>query len=113
MNKSSLVSSLPISMPSVRFKMNLSLKFLLAFALTIIFSLLITCVYLLNVYTSEVYTVSKYGKMMNQLSQENKFLEINLTKADSLQNMGNYVQNFERAGKIEYIRVLETTALAK
>jgi len=30
-----------------------------------------------------------------------------------LVNVGNYVQNFEKADRIEYLRVLQSTALAK
>lgn len=81
--------------------------------ITALFALIISSIYLLNVYTAEVYAANQYEKRANQLSEENKFLEINLTKAGSLQKVDNYVQNFERAGKIEYIRVLESTALAK
>ncbi|MBL7142539.1 MAG: hypothetical protein ISS83_02705 [Candidatus Pacebacteria bacterium] len=113
MNKYSLVSNMPISIPLVGFKMKLSLKLVWLVVLTAMFSLLISSIYLLNAYTSEVFAANQYEKRISQLSEENKFLEINLTKAGSLQNMGNYVQNFERAGKIEYIRVLESTALAK
>ncbi|MBM3257636.1 MAG: hypothetical protein FJZ05_00170 [Candidatus Nealsonbacteria bacterium] len=111
MNKSSLVSSLPLSLPLIRFKVGL--KFVWFFLLTVIVSLLISSIYLLNVYTSEVYAASQYEKKVNQLSEENKLLEINMTRAGSLDKVDNYVQNFERAGRIEYIRVLESTALAK
>jgi len=111
MNKASLASSLPILFPFFRIK--LSLKLFWLFVLTAIVALLASSIYLVNVYTSEIYAVSQYEKKAKQLSEENKLLEINMTKAGSLQNADNYVQNFERAGKIEYIRVLESTALAK
>ena len=76
-------------------------------------SLFASSIYLVNVYTSEVYAAHQYEKMVKQLSEENKFLEINMTKAGSLQKADNYVQNFEKAGQIEYIRILESTALAR
>ena len=95
------------------FKFKFNLKFLWIFVLLAIFSLLIVSVHQLNAYTAEVYFIHSSEKKINQLSQENKILEINLAKANSLGNIGHYVQNFEKAGKIEYIRVLESTVLAK
>ncbi len=107
------MSPFPISIVPIRLKLNLGLKFLWIFILLIIFSLLIVSVYQLNVYTAEIYFIHNSGKKINQLSQENKVLEINLAKANSLFNVENYVQGFEKVGKIEYIRVLESTALAR
>ncbi|MDP1538920.1 MAG: hypothetical protein Q8M00_02715 [bacterium] len=109
----SLVSNFPISIAPIRLKLNLGLKFLWIFLLLIIFSLLIVSVYQLNVYTAEIYFIHNSEKKISQFSQENKILEINFAKANSLFNVGNYVQGFEKAGKIEYIRVLEGTVLAK
>lgn len=74
---------------------------------------MIISIFQLNDYTAGIYLINNYQKEINQFAQENKILEVNLTKANSLWNVENYVQNFERAGKIEYIRVLESTALAK
>ena len=88
-------------------KKNKSLIFLLTL------SLLVTFIYQLNAYTEEIYLISSSEKRISQISQENKILEINLTETNSLRNLNKYVQNFERAGKIEYLRVLEGTALAK
>ena len=109
----SLVLPFPISIVPIRLKLASVLKFFWAFVILIIFSLLIVSVYQLNAYTAEIYSGYDYGKKINELSQENKVLEINLAKANSLWNIGNYVQNFEKAGQIKYIRVLESTALAK
>ena len=97
----------------IRLKLSLGLKFFLIFILLIIFSFLIVFIYQLNAYTAEIYFIQNSEKKINQLTQENKTLGINLAKANSLWNIGNYVQNFEKAGKIEYIRVLESTVLAK
>jgi len=74
---------------------------------------LIVFIYQLNAYTSEVYFIQNSEKKISELTQENKTLGINFAEANSLWNIGNYVQNFEKAGKIEYIRVLESTVLAK
>lgn len=75
--------------------------------------LLFLSVYQLNTYAAEIYFISNSEKKIDRLSQENKILEINLAEANSLGNLGNYVQNFEKAERIEYIRVLEGTVLAK
>lgn len=109
----SLVSPFPISVVPLRLKLSLGLKFLWIFILLLIFSLLIVFIYQLNAYTSEVYFIQSSEKKISEFTQENKTLGINFAKANSLWNIGNYVQNFEKAGKIEYIRVLESTVLAK
>ncbi|MDD2696636.1 MAG: hypothetical protein PHE52_00560 [Candidatus Pacebacteria bacterium] len=111
MMKSFVYSNLPISISPVR--LNFRLKFLWILLSSVVFSLLAVCVFQLNAYTSQVYLISDYEKKLNYLNQENKMLEINFSKANSLVNIGNYVQNFEKANKIEYVRVLESTALAK
>lgn len=108
-----LVSNLPISITAPKVKINL--KIFLFFTLLLILSLFIVCIFQLNAYTKEVYQIQSYEKELNQLTQENKLLEISFSRASSLFNMSNFVQNqtFEKAGKIDYIRILESTALAK
>lgn len=78
-------------------------------------ALVAACVFQLNARTQEVYLLQQYEKQLNELTQENKLLEINFSKTNSLNNIGDLAQNqlFEKTTKIEYIRVLETTALAK
>jgi len=107
------VSDFPVSVVPLRLKLSSGLKFLWIFTLLIIFSLLIVFIHQLNAYTAEVYFIQNSEKKISQLNQENKTLGINLAEADSLWNIGNYVQNFEKASRIEYIRVLESTVLAK
>lgn len=108
-----LVSIFPLSITPFKLKLNLFLRFFIVFIILIIFSLLIVSVYQLNAYTAEVYFIHNSEKEIAQLARENKNLEINLAKANSLSNVGKYVQNFEKASKIEYIRVLENAALGK
>lgn len=125
------MSSFPISIAPIGLKLNSEprdsgakgkkryisspsgLKLLWIFILLIIFSLLIVFIYQLNVYTAEIYFIHNSEKRIAELSQENKILELNLAKANSLWNVGNYVQGFEKAGRLEYIRVLEGTVLAE
>lgn len=109
----SLVPTFPLSIVPFELKLSSLLKFFGAFIILIIFSLLIVSVYQLNAYTTEVYFIHNSEKGIAELTQENKILEINLAKANSLSNVEEYVQNFEKASKIEYIRVLENAALGK
>jgi len=112
-NKSLASNLFPISITPFSLKLSLILRFFWAFVALIIFSLLIVSVYQLNAYTAEIYFIHNSEKRIAELSQENKILEINLAKANSLWNVGDYVQNFEKTSKVEYIRVLESTALAR
>ena len=107
-----LTPSLPISITLPNFN-TLNLKLLWILAALIVFSLLAVSVYQLNAYTAEIYFIYDAEKKVTTLSQENKILEIDLAKANSLWSAGEYVQNFEKTSKIEYIRVLENTALAR
>ena len=102
------ISIMPISL-----KIKVNFKIIWTCLVLIFFSLSIVSVYQFNIYTSEIYFISQIEKEINQLSQENKILEISLAEANSLGNLGNYAQNFERTESIEYLRVLEGTALAK
>jgi energy-coupling factor transporter transmembrane protein EcfT len=108
--------TLVLNLPFLRiFKISLNLKFLWLFIFLIILSLLIVCIFQLNAYTKEFYLIQNYEKKLNQLTQENKNLEINFSQANSLKHLGSYLENqvFEKAERIEYIRVLEGTVLAK
>lgn len=79
----------------------------------VVFSLLAVLVYQINLYTSEIYFTHQAEKEIKNLSHENKALEVDLAKASSLGRIENYVHNFEKIDKIEYVRVLEDTVLAK
>ncbi|OGZ19075.1 MAG: hypothetical protein A2175_02010 [Candidatus Nealsonbacteria bacterium RBG_13_42_11] len=108
-----LVSNLPITINSVRIKINL--RVLSFFLFLTALSLFAVTILQLNTYTKEFYLVQSYEKKINQLTQENKVLEINFSQANSLLHIDNLAQNqiFVKAGKIDYIRILESTALAK
>lgn len=105
-----LVLTPPISKT---FRLSLNLKIFWIFIVFLMLSLLIVCIFQLNAYTKEFYLIQEYERELGQLTQENKMLEINFSQADSLRNMGNYAQIFEKAGEVEYIKVLESTVLAK
>lgn len=109
----SLTSTFPLLISVQELKLTPLLKFLCFFMVLIIFSLLAVLVYQINIYTSEIYFIHNAEKETIQLSQENKNLEITLARANSLLNAENYVRNFEEISRMEYVRVLEDTALAR
>lgn len=112
MKSASLISTFPIEL-SLKFPLGRRSLYVSMFG--IIVSLLIISVLQVNAYTREMYLLENYQQKIDQLTGGNKYLEINFAKADSLENIGGFVQNmtFEKADNIEYIKVLDTTALAK
>ena len=111
-----MTNAIALTFPILRnFRLGLSLKILWIFIFLIIFSLISVCIFQLNLHTKEIYLIQEYEKNLNKLSQENRILEINFSNANSLGKIENYLQNqvFEKVGKVEYIQILEGTALAK
>lgn len=96
-------------------KLNFASKMLWFWLFLTAFSLVIACVYQINAQAGETFLIKEYEQKIAQLTEENKSLEINFSKSVSLENIGTFVQNqtFEKTAKMEYIRVLEGTALAK
>ncbi|MFH1462302.1 MAG: hypothetical protein ABIG08_01190 [bacterium] len=107
----SLVSSLPVSIAMPRF----SLKLFWVCVFFTFLSLLVLSVVQLNAQTQENYLIFGQERKLIQLIEESKALEINFSQVNSLKEVRDYVQAqvFEKAEKIEYIRVLGSTALAK
>lgn len=81
----------------------------------IIVGLLVFCVFQLNALTRDIYFIQNYEKKINQLSEENKNLEIELLNAKSLQNIKTLIEelNFERVGKILHIKISEDEIVVK
>ncbi len=102
-----------ISIVPFKIKISLSLKPVLLLLFFITLSLLAFSIYQFNSYTEDIYFISRAERQIISLSQENKVLEIELAKANSLVNMNQYLDNFEKADNITYIRVLQGTALAQ
>lgn len=109
-------NTLALNLPRLNtIKLNFSLKIFWILIFFIMLSLLTVCIVQLNAYTEEIYLIQDYEKKLSQLSQENRLLEIDFSKVNSLNNIGSYVQNqiFEKAERVEYIQVLEGTVVAK
>ncbi len=86
-------------------------KFIKATISISILFLLSFYVFQVNSLSKEIYLIENYEKQLNQLSEENEALEINFSEVNSLKNIVSYLQtqNFERANKIKYIHILETS----
>lgn len=107
------ILSLHLPIP-IRYRLTLNFKiFYLIIPLTIILS--IFYIFQISSVVSESYQVQKYQKKINELAEENKFLEINSIKVNSLENIDGRIQElgFERVGKIHYIQVLEGSVVTK
>ena len=100
----------PISLSSA-----LNVRFLYVLMFISIIGLLGFYIFQVNNLTQKIYFNQGYQKDIKQLSQENKFLEVNFSRANSLKNIEAFVQaqNFERIGHVKYIRVLESMVAAK
>lgn len=96
-------------------------KYLLLFLFSIVFSLTTLCVFQLNSYIQDVYSIKGLESKIAQIGEENRVLEIRLSKAGSLANIENYIQDkiyiqnqvFEKASKVEYVQILENTVAVK
>jgi hypothetical protein len=115
--QNALVSILPFPFVSLRTKSRTKsgfklLKLLIAGAAL---SFVALCVVQVNSYARDTYLIQEYQNRIAQLSDENKTMELNSLSSNSLVNMGTYVQSqsFEKADKIQYIKILEGTAVAK
>jgi len=103
------ISQRLLSLP--KFSYFISLKFWLILSIALIMSLLAFYIFQITSVISEGYQVQDYQKKISKLSEENKILEINSTKINSLENIENKIQGlgFERINKTHYIQILESS----
>ncbi len=111
MNKA-IVLSQPFSM---KLKLTLPLKLFLFLGFALIFALLISCVFQLNKYTAGYFELQGYQSQLNQLAEENRGLEVQFSSSDSLNKIYTFAggDGFVKAEKVDYIQLLDGTALAK
>jgi hypothetical protein len=109
------MTSRTLVFPLYTTKININKKTLATCLIGILFSLMVISIIQINAYTKETYTARGYGREVAQLQEETSFLEINLSKANSLNNLTQHIegQTFVKADKIEYIKLFEGTAMAK
>lgn len=105
---------LSLTLP-IKYRLGLNLKIYWTILLISILFLLSFYVFQINSLTKEVYSVRNYEKKLDTLTEENKTLEINFTKISSLTQVENYLlgQNFEKATKVKYIKLLGSQVAAK
>lgn len=90
-------------------------RLFLIFSLISIISLLIFYIIQVNGITKESELILTSQESIKELSQKNQDLEIGLFQNNSLENIELLAQNlnYEKIGRIHYIKLLESTAIAK
>ena len=108
-----LILNPPISIKRLSLKLNLKFFLILNSILIIIF--LVFYIFQVNALISEGYQIQNYQKKIEKLTSENKILEINSFKMNSLENIENKIQNlgFQKTDKIYYIQILEGQMVSK
>lgn len=110
------VLNLPISIIRhliLKIKFNLRVFWILS--LISIMSFLAFYIFQINAVVSEGYQIQNYQKKINELLKENKLLEINSLKVNSLENIETRIQElgFEKIDRIYYLQVPETPMVTK
>ena len=105
----SLTATFPLPIVSLKIKSKALFKFFLIFTSLIVLSLLTVSIYQLNTYIAEIYSINTLEKEIIKIAQENKILEINTAKANSLSKIDDYLQGFEKVDKIRYVKTSEET----
>src|SRR3990167_9998621 len=103
-----LYSAFILKNPLVIFSIN-SLRIFLVLAPLLVIVFLVFYVFQINAEISESYSILEYQKKIDQISEENKNLQITSLQVNSLENIKPLIStlNFEKAGKVNYIRVLD------
>jgi len=106
-----LVLSLPISM---KYRLTLNFRFFYLIFLLLI-PLLAFYIFQINSVVSGSYQVQRYQKGIDEMTGENKFLEVSSAMINSLESVDGRVQElgFEKIGKIHYIQIIESSAVTK
>lgn len=93
----------------------LSLRFFWILSIILAISLLAFYIFQISTFVLESYQAQNHQKKMNELLQENKVLEINSVKINSLENIETKIQELglEKIDKIHYIQVLENPVVTK
>lgn len=88
---------------------NAILKFF--WILSLISLILVFCLSIFQVasFAQEVYLIQAYKRKINELSKENKNLEIDFSKSNSLANLNDYLKDFEKVKEASYIKISGTT----
>ena len=96
-------------------KWKFGLKIFWIITSTLFLGLSVFYIFQVNCLAQEVFLIKNYEGKLSQLSENNETLEIQWAQSSSLENVENYLQNqnFEKATKIKYIRILESSIAKK
>jgi len=80
-----------------------------------VISLLVFSIFQACSLAKENYLIKDSERKINNLTKENKTLEINFSKSNSLSNIENYLskENFVKANQIKYIQIFESSVVTK
>lgn len=97
------------------FKLNFNLKILGILSLLTLISLLVFYIFQTNSVVSESYLFQNYQEKLNKMTQENEALEISSTQVNSWGSIESKIKelDFEKVGKVYYIRILENQIVTK
>jgi len=104
-----LTIDLPI-LKTISFNFLRLLWFCLVVSLVIIFCLTIIQ---MSFYAQEIFLIKNYESRIADLKEENKNLEVEFSKSNSLSNLQDYLKNFEKAKNIKYIKLTGATVVEK
>ncbi len=106
-----LILNLPLP-AHYRLTLNFRFFYLIFF---LVMPLLVFYIFQISSVVSESYQLQRYQKKIDELSGENKFLEINSVKVNSLESVDIRVQElgFEKIGKIHYIQIPDSSVVIK
>jgi|GEM_PF-2262327 len=95
------------------FKISKILFFLLA-GISLIFSLVL-CIFQINSVIQKTYLLGDYEKTLSTLSEENKNLEISVSRANALESVESAIKdlNYKKVGEVKYIQLMEPQVVAK
>jgi len=96
-------------------KLKIILRTFWILAILSVISLLVFYIFQVNSEISARYLIREYEKKLSEILKENKNLEISSSQVDSLENIAALLENlnFEKSGKIKYIRVLNNQVVSR
>lgn len=112
--------ALTLTLPfAIRNHLSLKLKIVLEifwiFGILSVIALLVFYIFQVNSEISARYFIREYESKLSDILKENKNLEISSVQLDSLDNIAISLKNlnFEKSGKIKYIRVFNNQVVAR
>jgi chaperonin GroEL (HSP60 family) len=67
----------------------------------------------MSLYAQEIFLIKSYEKKISTLKEENKNLEIEFSKTNSLSNLNEYLKDFEKVKNVKYIKLTGSSVAEK